>query len=508
MSYVSVWKPVNDRLVRVSIENSNEVIGLLIGSLINDTLIIEDSITGEFSGEPHRVVLHPTTIAKIADELVKGRLKGNIVGWYHSHTEGGISFSQTDVETQKKLQQFSSLTVGMVVDAKNGNTGFFRVDEKGKPVKIPEDRVRVYSKKSEAVAVKPSISPPISRRKAHPVRSPISAQLILGLVLIVLAISLSILGIQMLSHGSPPPPPTIQHIPITRTLVGSSTSIMANSTGIKNMTLFYATDGESFTTAEMTSTIPGEFQSTIPGSQITGNFSYFIEATTDTGTRTSTNVFHVLVSDFSVVAQDQTITIFRNSTSSSNVALRLTSINAFHNAITISTSGVPNGVNVSFSPDRALPGTTLNLNLAATPNASLGSFPLIISGTYYPPNSQVLTRTARVMVTVTDFTFDVLPTSILVVGGSQAAFTVNLATEQGFEAPIAITVVGLPQGAKLILVPTGTDSTILTVPGMISLAIETRGVKQGTYTITLTVEASLRAGGYVIHSQKVQLTVR
>ena len=107
MSYVSIYKPVNDRISKVSTEDSSkEVIGLLIGNLVNDTLVIEDSITGEFSGEPHRVVLHPTTIAKIADDLVKGRLKGNIVGWYHSHTADGIFFSQTDVDTQRKLQQF------------------------------------------------------------------------------------------------------------------------------------------------------------------------------------------------------------------------------------------------------------------------------------------------------------------------------------------------------------------------------------------------------------------
>jgi len=149
LSYVSIYKPVNDRITKLSTENSNEVIGLLIGNLINDTLVIEDSITGEFSGEPHRVVLHPQTVAKIADDLVKGRLKGNIVGWYHSHTEDGIFFSQTDVETQQKLQQFSSLTVGMVVDARNGEVGFFRLDSSGKPVRVPEDKVKVFSRRSK-----------------------------------------------------------------------------------------------------------------------------------------------------------------------------------------------------------------------------------------------------------------------------------------------------------------------------------------------------------------------
>ncbi|MGA3404997.1 MAG: Mov34/MPN/PAD-1 family protein [Candidatus Bathyarchaeia archaeon] len=501
MSYVSIRKPVNDRITKISTENSNEVIGLLIGSLVNDTLVIEDSITGEFSGEPHRVVLHPTTIAKIADELVKGRLKGNIIGWYHSHTEGGIFFSQTDVETQKKLQQFSSLTVGMVVDAKNGNAGFFRIDNRGKPVRVPEDNVKVYIKESEAAAIR---QPPIRRRTLSTVRNPLSAKLILGVVLLILAISLSIVGIQTFSRG-PPPPATIHHTPITNAIVGSSISIIANSTGIKNITLFYARDGTSFTGIEMSSIAPGEFQSIILGSQVTGNLSYYLQGATDAGTKVSTGVFHVLVSDFNWFTQNQTITVYRNATNPSFTELSLISINGFNKLVTISASGAPNGVIVSFSPDHGPPETTVNVSFAATPNASLGSFPLLISASYSPPNSQVV-RTTEVMVTVTDFTFDVFPSSLSVIGGSQAAFTINVTIGQGFEAPITLTAVGLPQGAKMLLIPTD-ESTLLTVPGTISLAIQTAVVGQGTYTITLTVRASLHAGGYVIHSQKIQLTV-
>ena len=144
MSYVSVWKPVNDRIVKASVETRNEIIGLLMGSLENDTLIIEDSITGEFSSEPHRVVLPPATLAKIADDIMKGRLKGNIVGWYHSHTEGGVFFSDTDVESQRILQQFSPLTLGMVVDSQTSKTGYFRLDSNGKPIRIPEDKVKIH----------------------------------------------------------------------------------------------------------------------------------------------------------------------------------------------------------------------------------------------------------------------------------------------------------------------------------------------------------------------------
>jgi len=502
LSYVSVRKPVNDRITKISTESSNEVIGLLIGGHVNDTLVIEDSITGEFSGEPHRVVLHPTTIAKIADELVKGRLKGNIVGWYHSHTEGGIFFSQTDVETQKKLQQFSPLTVGMVVDARNGNAGFFRIDNRGRPVRVPEENVKVYLKESDAAPIR---QPPIRRHTLPTVRKPISVQLILGVVLLVLAISLAIVGIQTFSRG-PTPSATIRHIPITNALVGSSISIMANSTGVKNITLFYARDGTSFTGIEMSSIAPSEFQSVIPGSQVTGNLSYYLQGTTDAGTKASTVMFHVLVSDFNWVTQTQTITVYRNATNPSFTELNLISINGFNKLVTISASSPPNGVIVSFSPDHGPPGTTVNVSFAATPGAALGSFPLLISASYSEPNSQVV-RTTEVMVTVTDFTFDVFPSSLSVIGGSQAAFTVNITIGEGFKAPITLTAVGLPQGAKILLIATN-ESTLLAVPGTISLAIQTAAVRQGTYTITLTVRASLHAGGYVIHSQEIQLTVR
>ncbi len=507
MSYVSIYKPVNDRITKVSTEDtSKEVIGLLIGSLVDDTLVIEDSITGEFSGEPHRVVLHPTTVAKIADDLIKGRLKGNIVGWYHSHTEDGIFFSQTDVETQKKLQQFSSLNVGMVVDARNGDVGYFRLDSNGKPIRIPEDKVRVFSEKSEAVPIRQFPVPPPSRKTALPALRPLPVRLILGVILIAMVISISLLGVSMLSTKQVPPPAAIYHTQVTNALVGSPISIVANSTGIENVTLFYASNGESYAALEMTSNGTGLFHSVIPASQVTGNLSYYLEATTDTGTKISTDVYHVLVSDFNIYPEDQTLTVYRNSTNPSFTLLDVTSINGFNQGLTISISGAPRGVNV-YAPTSGQPGTNINVSLEANSNASLGSFPLYITASYSPPDSQAIQRTAKVIVTVTDFDLTIQPTSLSVLAGSQGEFTVDVTAGQGFEAPMALTLTGLPQGAKMVLLATN-GSTLLMVPGTIPLAIQTAGVRQGTYTITLTVKASLHAGGYVIHSQKIQLTVR
>ena len=88
--------------------------------------------------------LSPNALAEIADRLLTGLLKGNIVGWYHSHPLGGLFFSDTDMETQRVLQQFSRLIVGMVVDALTGEVGFFRVEpQRGLAIRIPAERIRV-----------------------------------------------------------------------------------------------------------------------------------------------------------------------------------------------------------------------------------------------------------------------------------------------------------------------------------------------------------------------------
>jgi proteasome lid subunit RPN8/RPN11 len=145
VSYVSIWKPVNDHIVQVSKESENEVVGLLMGRLDNDTLIIENSVTGEFHGERNHVALPAGTIAKIADDILNRRIKGSIVGWYHSHTESGLAFSDTDVQTQLKLQQFSSLVTAMVVDAQTGDVAYFRVDpQTEKPTRIPDANISVF----------------------------------------------------------------------------------------------------------------------------------------------------------------------------------------------------------------------------------------------------------------------------------------------------------------------------------------------------------------------------
>jgi len=151
LSYVSVWKPVVDRIVQASRDSENEVIGLLLGTVENDIVVIEDSITGDYEANRNRATLTTGTLALIAREILSGRIKGNIIGWYHSHTEAGLTFSEIDIETQKTLQQFSPFITAIVIDARTGELGCFRVEPgTGTPVLIPDANVRFFEKPEEA----------------------------------------------------------------------------------------------------------------------------------------------------------------------------------------------------------------------------------------------------------------------------------------------------------------------------------------------------------------------
>jgi len=107
---------------------SEQVIGFLIGRMQDQVLIIEDAVSGRIEAEEGRVVVPAVTIAKIADGILTRRIKGNIVGWYHSHPGYGVFMSDRDVATQKSLHQFSPYVVAMVIDSLTEEYSFFSMN--------------------------------------------------------------------------------------------------------------------------------------------------------------------------------------------------------------------------------------------------------------------------------------------------------------------------------------------------------------------------------------------
>ncbi|PRP75530.1 Mov34/MPN/PAD-1 family protein [Planoprotostelium fungivorum] len=96
-----------------------EVMGLLIGKVDGDTMIVMDSFALPVEGTETRVnaqtegyeymVEYLTTVKQV------GRLE-NALGWYHSHPAYGCWLSGIDVSTQMLNQQFTEPWLAIVVD--------------------------------------------------------------------------------------------------------------------------------------------------------------------------------------------------------------------------------------------------------------------------------------------------------------------------------------------------------------------------------------------------------
>lgn len=512
MSYVSISKPVKDRIVQAARDTETEIIGLLLGKLQDDTIIIEDSTTHEFSSEPHRVMLPASSIAIIADQILSGRLKGNIVGWYHSHTSGGLFFSETDISTQKKLQQFSSLITGLVVDSTNGEVGYFRViPGTDQAIRLPESNIIVYSDPKDATpppqrtATVVTPTPTVEVRRHPPARQVLTRGTALAIILIALVILVAGFAGLILSYKfAPQTPLAITHNPVLAGTIGTPITISANTTGLThNVTLVYGPEKQGpIKDALMSTVVPGEFSYMIPGNQVTGNMAYYIKASDSAGKQVNTTTYHIVISDFNILPPTSSLTVYRTKSATAN--FQLASINDFTPQVQLSANGSPSGLTITFSKNPAPSGTTVNLNVTADTSTPNGTYPIALIATYLPPQSPEVTRQTSLNVTVADFELQASTTSVTVQVGARATFSLKLTLQKGFVDPVNITLLNLPQGAKYTL--TGNPTVLPGGPGTTTITIQITMpafTKPGTYPVL--VEA---VGGGLVHALTVEVTVR
>ena len=156
MFYVSISTFAIEKIRKHAKENpDSEVIGLLTGRMQDNVLIVEEAVTGEIISEKTRASLTPKTMAKIADQILSGKTKGNVVGWYHSHPGFGVFMSEIDVQTQMKLHQFSPYIVALVFDPIKDEMGLFTMNmQTSSPVTISEDFIHIFNPNEEPIPQK------------------------------------------------------------------------------------------------------------------------------------------------------------------------------------------------------------------------------------------------------------------------------------------------------------------------------------------------------------------
>lgn len=294
MFYVSISQVALDKVVEHAKNRGHEeVVGILIGRVVGQTVVVEDAITGRIESTATRAVLPPDTIAKIADDIIKQRVQGNIVGWYHSHPGYGIFMSNVDVTTQTRLQQFSPYVTALIVDHTTDQVGFFTLNTSGAPQSIPPESVHIFGEGDEPVPAEfeAPIQPPPTpfEELPAPVPVPRRGNRWLVVVFLVVVIGLGFLGAAIFLL--PPRYAVLERIPVTTHYARNATVTQTLTTVVELWLVTGKTYTTAITAAETTRTFVILMNETITSWSsrivVTTRTTTFTETVTSTYTTTS-----------------------------------------------------------------------------------------------------------------------------------------------------------------------------------------------------------------------------
>ncbi len=208
----------------------------------------------------------------------------------------------------------------------------------------------------------------------------------------------------------------------------------------------------------------------------------------------------VVTPDFAISAAPTAVSVVQGNSGTSTVTTTVSG--GFSNAVSLTSTGAPAGVTVSFSPASiAAPGSgSSTATFAVAASTAVGTYAITLTGT-----GGSTTHNATVNLTVTapatpDFTISASPTSTSIAAGSTGNVTITTAVSGGFSNAVALSATGLPTGVTAAFAPTsiaapGAGSSTLT------LTVASTATA-GTSTITVT-----GTGGTTTHSTTVSLTV-
>ena len=206
------------------------------------------------------------------------------------------------------------------------------------------------------------------------------------------------------------------------------------------------------------------------------------------------------VADFSLTTSPGSLSVVQGNSGTTTVTT--TALNGFNGSVSLSASGQPSGVTVSFSPNPiAAPGTgNSTATLAVASTTATGTYTITITA-----SGGGVTHTTAISLTVSaqavaDFSLTTSPGSLSVVQGNSGTTTVTTTALNGFNGSVSLSASGQPSGVTVSFSPNpiaapGTGNSTATLAVASTTAT-------GTYTITITA-----SGGGVTHTTTVSLTV-
>lgn len=121
---IEIPRKIYEKFLRFALENANplksrrswkECIGLVLGKILNDSLIVTDIIP---IGSGTSVFVDITDYEKVFSLISFERIDNGevIIGWAHTHPGLGLFFSGTDIDTQLSYQGMHPQSFGLVLD--------------------------------------------------------------------------------------------------------------------------------------------------------------------------------------------------------------------------------------------------------------------------------------------------------------------------------------------------------------------------------------------------------
>ena len=134
--------------------------------------------------------------------------------------------------------------------------------------------------------------------------------------------------------------------------------------------------------------------------------------------------------------------------------LTMTSIvgGGFNSAITLSASGQPSGVSISFSPPSLNGASTSEVSVSVGFAVPAGTYPIVITGT--SGNKTATASTSLAVVAAPAFLLAAAPSSITVNSGGQGAVALTVTPQNGFNSAVSFSCSGLPAGVTCSFNPT------------------------------------------------------
>lgn len=202
-------------------------------------------------------------------------------------------------------------------------------------------------------------------------------------------------------------------------------------------------------------------------------------------------------SGFSLSASPASVTVAQGNQGTSTITSTVTG--GFDSAISLSASGQPTGVTVTFNPTSITGAGTSTMTISVASSTAPGTYPITVTGT-----SGSTRETTTVSLTVTgtspNFTISASPTSITVDKGDSGHSTITTTISGGFDSAISLSASGQPSRVTVSFSPSsipapGSGSSTMTVT-------VNRRASSGTYPITVK-----GTGGGVNHTTTVTLII-